>query len=205
MAKSKVFDNQLRDSLERINALPSLYIRSPGEKYSPDEKLSAALAYVVTGDTIQASELCDIPSRTIRHWRANAEWWSDAIDYVRLTKNDELDSRLSKILEDTVKQLEERVANGNWIIDKNGNKKRVKLPAKDLVNVLQTVFEKRQILRGDPNQISAGTTESSEKILKELMGRFEDMSTLIKERVPGPLGRIINANPEDVREETPED
>ena len=128
-------------------------------KYGPREKLRAAMAYLITGNSVEASKVCGIPDKTIRDWTREV-WWADFIGECRKEKNEELDAAFTDILHMAVGEVKDRIANGDEVIDtKTGTKNRKKVSARDATLVAAVLVDKRAILRGEPTRISKTINE----------------------------------------------
>lgn len=142
-------------------------------KYTPEEKIQAVMSYVLTGTSRKASRLCNVPEGTIRWWKSNAVWWDDVTRECRKHKQDELDARYTALIHKVVDGIENRVNNGDTVIDKDGNSHLKPIPGKDLAVIHAILFDKRQLLRGDVT--SRTETTSSMEHLKKLGEKFEEM------------------------------
>ena len=141
-------------------------------KWSTEDKMRAAMSYLITGDTEEAGKICGIPGRTIRDWTREA-WWSDMIGEARRAKNDELDAAFTFILGEVVGEIKDRIKNGDEIIQKDGTPRRKKISARDATLVAAVLTDKRAILRGEPTRISKSVSEKER--LKTLAGELEDI------------------------------
>lgn len=144
-----------------------------GKRWSVQERLKAAMAYLITGNSLDASKVCGIPDKTIRDWTRET-WWSDFIAEARKEKNDELDAAFTSILAKTVGEIKDRVENGDEVIQKDGSKARRKVSARDATLVAAVLVDKRAILRGEPTRISKTVNEKDR--LKELVSDLEGVA-----------------------------
>lgn len=129
-----------------------------GIKRPIPDKLNAALAYLITGETEGAAKLCGIPGRTIREW-TEEPWWADVITEARKMKNDELDAAFTSILHKATGEVADRIEHGDEIIQKDGSKARRKVSARDATLVAAVLIDKRAVLRGEPTRISKSINE----------------------------------------------
>lgn len=128
------------------------------KKRGTDEKLRAAMAYLITGNSIDAGKVSGIPDRTIREW-TEEPWWADLIAEARKAKNDELDAAFTVIMDLAVGEVKDRMVNGDEIVQKDGTKTRKKVSARDATLVAAVLTDKRAILRGEPTRISKSISE----------------------------------------------
>ena len=130
-----------------------------GHKWSVEDKLRAAMAYLITGNSLEAAKVCGIPDKTIRDWTRET-WWADFIGECRKEKNEELDAAFTDILHKAMGEVKDRITNGDEVIDtKTGTKNRKKVSARDATLVAAVLVDKRAILRGEPTRISKTISE----------------------------------------------
>lgn len=159
-------------------------------KYGPKEKLRAALAYLISGNSIDASKVCGIPDKTIRDWTRET-WWADYMADARKEKNDELDAAFTDILHKAVGEVKERIEHGDEVIDtKTGTKNRRKVSARDATLVAAVLIDKRAILRGEPTRISKTISEKDR--LKELAKDLEDVVGVVEKDPDAPKGKELH-------------
>jgi len=128
--------------------LADLY--SPSSPYSPEQKISAVMAYLVTGASTRAQHHCGVKADIIRDWKSKSSWWHDVMAECRKQKNDEIDAKFTEIMHDTLGELHERIHNGDEVLAKDGSLIRKKINGKDLAVIAAVMYDKRALLRGDP-------------------------------------------------------
>lgn len=148
-------------------------------KWSLEDKIRAAFAYIITGNTVDAASICGIPDRTIREW-TETTWWSDLVLEAKHSKNTELDALYTRIIEQAVKGVEERITFGDEVVTKDGDKVRKAIPARDLSIIAATFQDKRAIIRGEPTSISKRISESDR--LKEIASGLESVASENKDK-----------------------
>lgn len=149
--------------------------------YGPQDKLRAALAYLISGNSIDASKNCGIPDKTIRDWTRET-WWADYIAEARKEKNDELDAAFTSIMHKAVGEVQDRIENGDEVLEpKTGTKHRRKVSARDATLIAAVLTDKRAILRGEPTRISKTVSEKDR--LKDLAKDLEGVIG-VEEKVP---------------------
>ena len=152
----------------------------PSSKYTAEEKFQAVMAYITTGNSKQAQKYCIVPANTIRYWKANASWWPEAVAYAKQQKQEELDAKLTKIIDLAVDQVEDRLINGDEVLTKNGIERK-KMSGKDAATTGAILFDKRQLIRGDPT--SRTEKVSVDESLAALKAGFERLSEEIQEKL----------------------
>lgn len=155
-------------------------------KYTPEEKIQAVMAYMVTGTSRKASKICGVPEGTIRWWKADSLWWDDTMKECRRKKQDELDAMTTDVIHKAIEQIGERITHGNKKTTKDGELYTAPLTATELAMVAGIVFDKRQLIRGDPTS-SVHTASDNEK-LDKLREEFQNMA----QQVQGYNAKVIN-------------
>jgi len=156
--------------------LSDLY--SSGGKWSVEDKVRAASAMMVTGSSLKASKLVGIPAATIRWWANQSSWWPELIKAVRKEKQDELDAVQTDVIHKSLDELNDRLDNGDEVITKDGDKVRKKLGGRDLAIIHGTLFDKRQLVRGDP---TSKVGKSDTDAIEALAQRFEDFANQMQQ------------------------
>lgn len=144
-------------------------IYDPRARIAPEIKIQAAACFMMTGTVNGAERLSGIDHRTISDWKNNAQWWAPVLSKVRKEKQDELDAKLTSLIHKSTDALEDRLANGEEVMTKDGFQKK-QLNARDIINSISTLYDKRAMLRGDPTSITHKATSSD--VVKELREEF---------------------------------
>lgn len=150
-----------------------------GQPWSLEDKIRAAFAYIITGNSQEASAICGIPDRTIREWSEHT-WWSDLINEAKITKNAELDALYTRIIDKAVRGVEDRVTNGDESVTKDGGTVRKAVSGRDLAIIAATFQDKRAIIRGEPTSISKRISERDR--LQEIAAGLESVAEGISEK-----------------------
>ena len=96
---------------------------------------------------------------------------------VRKMKDEELDANLTDVLSFSMEQITDRLINGNLVLDKDGNERRIPISARDLTTNFAILFDKRTILRADPTskQSNSDVTDHLQSVadkLERLVGKI---------------------------------
>lgn len=134
-----------------------------------DDRLDAALAWLITGNTVEASKLCGVPDRTIREWMSK-EWWEPILEEARKAKQKELDAVWTRIIHKAAVEINDRLDNGDSVVTKFGKIEKLPIRARDLSFILSVVADKRALARGEPTSRSEKKTveESLNSVAKRL-------------------------------------
>lgn len=101
--------------------------------------------------------------QTISEWKNKSEWWPTVLAEVKKDKQDELDAALTRLVHESVSAMQERLEHGEEVVQFKFNKdrgeydvlrERKEISARDLTSMLNILYDKRAMLRGDPTSIS---------------------------------------------------
>lgn len=150
--------------------------RPPNKKKVPgwhsiEAKVTAACIYAVTGSLQEAENHTKITVPQLRSMMSEV-WWDDTVKQVRKEENDQITAKMTKIVDSSLGQIEDRLTNGDWVLDKKtGEKSRLPVKMRDIAAHIGVLTDKRQLLRGEATSITERT--SQEDLLKTLGDKFE--------------------------------
>lgn len=154
---------------------PTVKGKIDGKTWDYKSRVTAVTAYLATGSNTEAAAVIGASEGTIRNWR-KAQWWNEIAFEIKQRKNDELDAKLSKIIDKVADTIEDRLENGEAHYDtRNGTIVRVPVKMKDAAVVGAIGFDKRQLLRGDVT--SRTETVSTDQRLQSLAEQFKGFAT----------------------------
>lgn len=82
---------------------------------------------------------------------------------IRSEEDQQLDAKLSKIIDKTLVHLMDSIENGEHVYDqRTGKIKRMPAKLRDLNNAFNTILDKRQLIRKQPTKIVEQTTTASQ-------------------------------------------
>lgn len=165
-------------ALRRVRALTG-----KGE-WSEVDKIRAVAIYLEIGTLTKTSEMTGVPVETLRNWKI-APWWYEVKQKILSEQDDEISSRFSKIVKKAQKQVEDRLENGEWIVLKSGEQKRVPMRGKDAQYILNSAIDKRQLLNDRPTSRTETLTMNDK--LKKIGQEFEKFAkarTIEHEQTP---------------------
>lgn len=144
--------------------------------YSAYDRMEVLQVYMIKGSLKQTAKITGVPFSTIQKWRAKQGWWELALQELREQKNDEVDARITGIIDKTLDQMDDRVANGDYVMDKMGELVRKPVSLKDLaVGGLAVPFDKRALMRGQPTSRTEHVTDTDR--VKKLAQQFKKITT----------------------------
>ena len=146
---------------------------SKGVSWDFETRVNAAICWLVTGSVEKASEMSEIPPRTIRDWMKQP-WWDDVVDTAKGIKQKELDALWTGLIHKSADALRDRVDNGDSVLDKFGNIKKIPIKGKDLAFITAIAVDKRALARG---QATSRTERISiEEKLSKIGEKLESMA-----------------------------
>ena len=111
--------------LYRLTDIDSL--NDSRSKYSVREKLQAVTIWVLTGNLHETSRKLGISVEAIKYWKREKDWWKEAVARIKLQRNEKLDADLTRCMDLSIEQIQDRIINGDEVILKDGEKARKKL------------------------------------------------------------------------------
>lgn len=145
--------------------------------WSEKKKLDALALFASTGSATLVSNQLGVPYKTIETWR-RTDWWKEGIAGIRNSENDVLDAKLTKALDKALDSVMDRIDNGEYIYDqKTGKIKRAPAKLRDVNHALNSIIDKRQLIRKLPTRITESST--SEAQLRQLAQQFAEFTKKI--------------------------
>ena len=142
-----------------------------GSKYSDEDRRRVAVEYLVTGNMKKVAKRVRIPRRTLVDWK-QSEWWDELVAEVRHEKGEELDANLTKLIDSSFEQAQDRVENGDYRVTKDGKLIRVPMGGRDLVIAGATVYDKQRLHRNEPTSIKSDSSSSQATLA--FLGKISD-------------------------------
>jgi len=153
-------------------------IYDPAAKIAPELKIQAAVCYMLTGTVKGVERMTGIKHQTVSEWKNHSQWWAPVLMKVKKDKQEELDAELTILLHESTKQLKDRLERGDEVyykVTEGGYEKyEKKLSGKDIASIINTIYDKRAMLRGDPTSITAKSSNTD--ILDELKSTFKQIA-----------------------------
>lgn len=138
-----------------------------------DKKIEAATVYAVVKNVSKTSKITGIPEYAIKKFQKDP-FFDNVVSKVNQQKNEELDQYLTDIVHKAAEVIKDRLENGETIVTRDGKIIEKPITAREATAVLGTVFDKRQLLRGEAT--SRSETTSGGDRLKDLQARFEALA-----------------------------
>jgi len=167
------------DGLDMSDMYADIY--DPRAKVAPELKIQAAVCYMITGTVNGVERMTGIKHQTVAEWKNKSQWWPLVLAKVKKDKQDELDAEITALIHKSTFELHDRLENGDEVLLKDGSGETAsvesfsrKLSGKDIASIINTLYDKRAMLRGDPTSISAKATSTD--VIEELKKTFEKIA-----------------------------
>lgn len=176
------------------------YVKAPKKNslqevgFWSDKKKNEALAiYIATRSPTLTSEQSNVPITTIKKWQQQP-WWKDKLKEAQEQDYEKLDVKLSKALDKALDQVMDRLEKGDYIYDvRTGRTRRIPVKLRDVTNTVNSVIDKRQLIRKQPTKIveqqstAAQLQNLAEQFTKFVKGKLNEDSVkdLVKDCIEG--------------------
>lgn len=149
--------------------------------WKEEKRIEAVTTYLSTGNQMEVSRLTGVPIKTINQWKAS-DWWKEMEKKIRSEEDQQLDAKLTKIIDKTLEKLVDSIENGEHVYDqRTGQIKRMPAKMRDLNNAFNTILDKRLLIRKQPTKIVEQTTTANQ--LQNLADQF---AKFVQKTLPEP-------------------
>lgn len=158
-----------------------------GEKqgfYSEKKKIEAMTVWAITGNIAEVTRLTGVHYAIFKKWQKEP-WFQEALEELRSENDHKFDSAFTDIISKLIDAINDRVANGDHVVLRNGEIIRKPVSLRDVIGAMMITIDKRQLLRGKPTSRSESVTV--ENRLEKLVSHFETLAKKgrpIKETAP---------------------
>lgn len=146
------------------------------------KRIEAVTTYLSTGNRLETSRLTGVPVKTLDTWKYK-DWWKEMEKTIRSEEEQQLDAKLTKIIDKTLEKLVDSIENGEHIYDqRTGKIKRMPAKMRDLNNAFNTILDKRQLIRRQPTKIVEQTNTAAQ--LQNLATQFASFVKKTTQELP---------------------
>lgn len=125
---------------------------SVGEWWSEGKQLEVVTAYLILGKSNLVESLTGVPRGTIRRWKS-APWWKELVDQIQTEEDQELDAKLTKVVNKVLTVVDDRLDNGDFQYDpRTGEFVRKPVGLRDSWKAGKEMIDLRQNLRKAPKE-----------------------------------------------------
>jgi len=163
-------------------------IGTRGVRYSSKQKLQAVALYRLTGSYRAVQHTTGIPYQTLMAWRSQA-WWDEYSEELRTASRAELTGKIGKIIEKSLKVVEDRLDNGDFHFDqKTGQVFRKPVGAHVANRIANDAIDRQMLMEKLQREEKK---EHNEELMKDkLLQLHEEFAKFSK-------ARVINPNDEE--------
>ena len=144
------------------------------KKYKKPDAILKCLALIAQGTKKNvACRTTGVPYQTYVKW-IHQPWYNQVIELLKIEFDNQLDATLTGTAHNAIEGLNDRIENGEYYVDKEGNEKRKPMSGRDLGVTFATIFDRRQLLRNKPTSVSESKTTKDH--LDAIATRFGEMA-----------------------------
>ena len=164
-----------------------------GGHWSEKKKYEAVCLWVSGLNLREVSLQLNVPYDTLGKWRASS-WWNDIVKDLQSEDKQKTDAKLTKILDKTLDTIMDRLEEGEYIYDqKTGKVKRTPVKLRDATVAMNTVLDKRQLIRREPTKIveQSNTTQQLQNLAEQFAAfvtgqvKKEKLENIVNEYIEG--------------------
>lgn len=122
--------------------------KGPRPSYTEEQKALALAVYAECGSLDTASQHTSIPRNTIRYWVENDDQIDATLDSLRRVLRERMAWKYAEAAELALHELIDRLKDGDYHVDKEGNITRRKVPARELAFITSVCGDKHALLTG---------------------------------------------------------
>lgn len=157
----------------------SKYSKYKLAKWSQNQKLEACITYCTLGNLKETAIATGVPYETLKSWRYS-DWFKDLMKQIRDEDIQQMDSNLKKVVDKSLKALEDRIDHGDYQYDpKTGKPVRVPIKAAVALKVTTELMTKQDKIREAPDKVEVEKTIDARLAkLSEEFAKFASAKTI---------------------------
>ena len=114
--------------------------------WSQKQRFNCVVTYLLTGTVPSTAAATGIPFDTVKRWKKTT-WWKEMEQEIRASRNMQINSKLSKVTDLALKNLEDRIEKGDFYFNpKTKTITRVPVNAKTLNTISKDSIDREVIL-----------------------------------------------------------
>lgn len=132
--------------------------------YDWDKRIEVVKCYIITGSLRRVSEATGVHLKTLTEWR-DQEWWSDITAEIKKQREAKLDNKLSNIVEKALEVVEDRLNNGDLVLNnKTGELIRKPVPLREASKAANELLARQQQLQKNSEGVTIQQTTVKETL-----------------------------------------
>ena len=137
-----------------------------GNAYPEKKRIEVATAHAMGLSSTMISAATGVKAQTVRFWRMQ-DWFKDLVEEIRREDDNTVDAKLSNLVSKSLDVITDRLERGDFMYDqKLGEFVRKPLTAQVVNKIADTMFDKRNLLRGKPTSISGKQEQITDRLAK---------------------------------------
>lgn len=147
------------------------------------KKVEVVTSWLAVGKMPLVEALTGVPQNTLRAWKQQP-WWGDLVREIQTESDQELDTKLAKIVDKSLDVVLDRIENGDFVLNsRTGEVTRIPVKVKDVHRVSVDLIDKRDLIRRRPELLRVDVA-SVDDYLKKLAAQFTEF---VKRKLPKTL------------------
>ena len=143
------------------------------------KKVEVVTTYLAVGKFPLVEAITGVPRATIKSWKQQP-WWTDLVYEIQSESDQELDSKLQKIVDRSLEVVLDRIENGDFVLNsKTGEVTRVPSKLKDVHRVSVDLIDKRDLIKN--RERVHVEVQAVDEYLKKLANQFAEF---VKKKLP---------------------
>ena len=137
-----------------------------GNAYPEKKRIEVATAHAMGLSSTMISAATGVQAQTVRFWRMQ-DWFKDLVEEIRREDDNTVDAKLTNLVSKSLDVITDRLENGDFMFDqKSGSFVRKPISAQVVNKIADTMFDKRNLLRGKPTSISGKQEQITDRLAK---------------------------------------
>lgn len=202
MARKRLTKQERDERKEAKDLAKSVYYDHPEMHTghaSKEQKVTAAVAYLMGHSFPTAARIAGVSKPTIYDWKYRSSWWNELLNHLKMHHDADMEARTSGIISKALEAVEDRIDNGDEVLTKDGEVKRKAVGGRDMAIIVGTLYDKRQLMRNQPTNISASSTDQDR--LERLKEQYEQLAEKKVNSLEGEYTEVTHDHAEQEQQE----
>ena len=144
-----------------------------------DKRMEVVSRFMLLGNMRLVSEQTGLHYQTLMEWK-KSDWWPDLVEQLKRQKKTKQNDGLTKIIEQSMDILQDRLENGDFVHDqKTGQVIRKPVGARDAAAIAASMMQRQEIIETMIDKAN-GTGETQDEVLSKLAQEFHRWTTKTK-------------------------
>lgn len=149
-------------------------------QWDEKKRVEVVTTYLAVGKLPLVEAITGVPKATIRQWKYQP-WWEELVHEVQTESDQELSTKLSKIIDKSLDVVLDRIENGDFVLNsKTGAITRIPSKLRDVHRVSVDLVDKRDLIRNKKENVRVEVS-TVDDYLKKLASQFAEF---VKRKLP---------------------